>query len=362
MRVSIIGSAGIPANYGGYETFTENLVEHLGEQIDITVYCSSKAHKERHNNYKGAKLVYISLKANGWQSIIYDGLSLIQAAFKSDICLVLGISGAIFFPVFRIISRSKIVCNTDGIEWKRAKWSGLGKLFLKISEWLAMRSAHVVIADNLVIKDFHAERYGIVSEFIPYAGDHIIVEDFGKTLFEEFRIKRGQYYLNISRIEPENNTGTILEAFSRMPEQTLVIIGNWNNSNFSKNLREAYRIFPNIRMLDAMFDRQAEKNCIRANCKAYVHGQSVGGTSPALVEALTLNRVPLCFDVSFNRSTCNGLGLYFSTVSDLVEKVRTFDKTVNISDLQSDLHKLCNRIYNWKHISSEYLQIFMKIM
>ncbi|NTU70022.1 glycosyltransferase family 1 protein [bacterium] len=357
-HVAIIGSAGIPAKYGGYETFVENMVEHLSEKLELTVYCTDKIYPERRSSYKGATLKYVPLSANGWQSILYDGISLARAAFNADVCLVLGVSGAIFFPVFRLISRTKIVCNTDGIEWKRAKWSGLAKAILKLSEWLAVHNAHTVISDNLVIKEFIADHYGRSSIFIPYGGDHIVVKDFDDTLFNEFGIERESYFLNISRIEPENNSQTILEAFSRVPNEKLVMIGNWEDSAYGRYLFDTYHQRPNIRMLDAMFDRQDEKNCIRANCKAYVHGHSVGGTSPALVEALTLERIPVCFDVSFNRSTCNGLGFYFQAVDDLVKIIKSFDETVDLTVLKIDMRELCKRRYSWEVVSKQYLNVF----
>jgi glycosyltransferase involved in cell wall biosynthesis len=357
-RVSIIGSVGVPAKYGGFETLTENIVVHLREELKIVVYCSSVAYPEKSKSNNGAILKYVPLKANGWQSVFYDGMSLLRAAFNSDVCLVLGVSGAIFFPILRIVSRARLVCNPDGLEWKRAKWSGPAKAFLKFSEWLAVKSAHTVIADSLIIKEFIADRYGVKSIFIPYGGDHIVVKNFGDELFKEFSVVRDCYFLNISRIEPENNSGMILEAFSRVPDQTLVMIGNWGDSSYGKHLYEVYRKCPNIRLLGAMFDRQAEKNYLRANCKGYVHGHSVGGTSPALVEALTLKRIPVCFDVSYNRSTCDGLGLYFRTADDLVEKITQFDQMVDIPTVQANLQSLCDRRYRWKDISAHYFECF----
>lgn len=356
-RISIVGSVGIPARYGGFETFVENFVETLNDSAQITVFCSGKTYAEQPSSYKGAHLKYVNLRANGLQSIFYDGVSLMRAAFISDACLVLGVSGAIFFPLFRLMSRAKLVCNIDGTEWKRQKWSRAAKAFLRLSEYIAVRLAHVVVSDSRIIRDYVREEYHRPSTFIPYGGDHVRVCDFGDDLFEEFGIARGAYYLNIARIEPENNSGTMLEAFSRMPDKTFVIFGDWQGTAYAKDLWDRYHGFPNIRMLGTMFDRQQEKNCIRANCKAYIHGHSVGGTSPALVEALTLGRIPICYDVPYNRSTCNELGFYFKSTDNLVETVAVFEQTKEVEEMRTAVHVLCEARYRWKDVCASYLKV-----
>jgi len=135
--VSIIGTVGIPANYGGFETLTEHLVLNAYENIRYTVYCSSKAYEEKIKTYNGAQLKYINLKANGFQSILYDVLSLFKSR-KSDVILVLGTSGCIILPLLKKISKSKIIVNVDGVEWRRDKWNFFIKRFLKISEKMAV--------------------------------------------------------------------------------------------------------------------------------------------------------------------------------------------------------------------------------
>lgn len=356
-RISIVGSVGIPACYGGFETFVENFVEKMHDAAEITVFCSGKTYAEQPRTYKGARLKYVNLRANGSQSVLYDGVSLMRAAFTSDACLVLGVSGAVFFPLFRVISGAKLVCNIDGTEWKRQKWSRAAKAFLRFSEYLAVKLAHVVIADSRIIRDYVRTEYHRPSTFIPYGGDHVRVRDFGDELFEEFGIERGKYYLNIARIEPENNSGVMLEAFARIPDQTFVIFGDWQGSAYARDLWERYHALPNIRMLGTMFDRQQEKNCIRANCRAYIHGHSVGGTSPALVEALTLGRIPICFDVSYNRSTCDGLGFYFTSVDDLVATVVAFDQCPDVETIRSDIRALCEARYLWSDVCASYLEV-----
>ena len=147
-KVAVIGTVGIPAKYGGFETLTEYLVENSNEDFDFTVYCSKPKYKERPKSYKNSRLVYLPLEANGKSSIPYDALSIIHALFYADVLLVLGVSGAFLLPFVKFFTKKKIVTNIDGLEWKRDKWGGLAKKYLKKQEAIAVKYSHEVVADN----------------------------------------------------------------------------------------------------------------------------------------------------------------------------------------------------------------------
>ena len=149
-RIAIIGTVGLPAKYGGFETLTDHLVTNLSEQYQMTVYCSKKNYKkaERLNTYKGANLKYINLKANGVQSIPYDTLSILDALLKNDVLLILGVAGAWILPFVKFFTNKKIIISIDGIEWKREKWNNLAKLYLRWAEKLAVKYSHIDISDN----------------------------------------------------------------------------------------------------------------------------------------------------------------------------------------------------------------------
>lgn len=141
MNIAVVGVVGIPACYGGFESLVENLTLHKSDNVNYTVFCSSKAYQEHLNTHNEAKLVYLPLKANGVQSIPYDILSLVKCLkLKPDVVLILGVSGCIFLPFFKLFSKAKIVTNIDGLEWKRDKWNWLVKKFLKFSERIAVSS------------------------------------------------------------------------------------------------------------------------------------------------------------------------------------------------------------------------------
>ncbi|MFM9907794.1 MAG: DUF1972 domain-containing protein, partial [Chitinophagaceae bacterium] len=245
-KIAIIGTVGIPAKYGGFETLTEHLVKEIGDTYNITVYCTTKKYpkKDRKTKYLSANLKYLPLEANGIQSIPYDTLSIIHAIFYADVLLVLGVAGAWILPLVRLFTRKKIIISIDGIEWKRDKWNRLAKWYLWWAEKIAVKYSHADISDNESIQDYTAVRYKSLSNIIEYGADHTIKvkpTDRDKEMYPFLCLP---YAFKVCRIEPENNIHIVLEAFSKMNKYTLVMIGNWNNSEYGKNLKNKYAAFP----------------------------------------------------------------------------------------------------------------------
>ena len=202
--VAIIGSVGVPPKYGGYETFTDQLVRHLRNKFDFTVYCSSKRYEHKLNDYCGAKLVYLPFNANGFQSIIYDITAISHALLRSDTLLILGVSGCVFLPIVRLVSKKKIIVNIDGMEWKREKWNRFAKAFLKLSEKFAAKHASELITDNAEIHRYVMSEYRRDSVHIAYGGDHAVPERDIEEYRGKFGFLSGKYAFGVCRIEPEN--------------------------------------------------------------------------------------------------------------------------------------------------------------
>lgn len=171
-KVAVIGTVGVPAKYGGFETLVENLIgECCSEDVDYTVFCSGKAYPTRLKTYKNARLEYVPLHANGMQSIPYDIWSLIRTVGRGyDVVLILGVSGCLFLPLYRLLFRKRIVVNIDGLEHRRDKWGKWARKFLRLSERIAVKFADVVVADNKVIRDYVTETYRKPSVLIAYGG------------------------------------------------------------------------------------------------------------------------------------------------------------------------------------------------
>ena len=159
-KIYIIGTVGVPACYGGFESLVENLLNYTPEDVEYTVFCSSKAYTKRLKTYKGANLIYLNCNANGKDSILYDYESMKIAMYdKADIMLILGISGCFFLPKIKKEFRGKIITNIDGLEWKRDKWNFYTKWFLKFSERRAVYFSDVIIGDNKGITDYVMDKY-----------------------------------------------------------------------------------------------------------------------------------------------------------------------------------------------------------
>ena len=353
-KIAIIGTVGLPAKYGGFETLAEHLVTHLSDHFDFTVYCSQKKYKkeEQVKNYKGAKLKYIPLEANGVQSIPYDTISILHAVFTSDVLLILGVAGAWILPFVRLFSNKKIIISIDGIEWKRDKWSMTAKLYLWWAEKIAVRYSHIDISDNESIQDYTALRYQTLSRVIEYGADHTLVVKPTSQDYEKYFFLKNEYAVKVCRIEPENNVHLVLEAFRIQQQMRLVIVGNWNNSDYGKELKETYANTANISLFDPIYN-QREIDLIRGNATLYIHGHSAGGTNPSLVEAMYLALPVLAFKVSYNITTTENKAIYFSTSEELIKQLNTFS-TEQLNDLKAEMKAIANRRYTWKVIAKQY--------
>lgn len=353
-RIAIIGTVGLPAKYGGFETLAEHLVTELSDQYRFTVYCSGKKYRkeERVKNFYGAQLKYIPLDANGIQSIPYDTISILHALRKNDVLLILGVAGAWILPFIRLFTRKKIIISIDGIEWKRDKWPVLAKLFLWWSEKIAVRFSHVDISDNESIQDYTAFRYKTLSRVIEYGADHTLRVVPTTVDFQKYPFLKESYAVKVCRIEPENNVHMVLEAFSLLKQRTLVMVGNWNNSDYGRKLKNDYGTHPNIVLLDPIYD-QREIDLIRGNATIYIHGHSAGGTNPSLVEAMYLGLPVLAFKVSYNITTTEAKALYFSSVGELESLLNT-TKPENLIKIANDMKIIATRRYTWRYIARQY--------
>ncbi len=351
-KVAIIGTVGVPANYGGFETLVENLVRYHDANAlpyDVTVYCSSKSYDEQKPVYLSAHLKYIPLQANGAQSIVYDWISLLLAMWRADVILLLGVSGATMLPVVRLLSSAKIVTNIDGIEWRRQKWKGLAKWFLKFSEKVAVRFSHEVIADNGAIAEYIKETYGVDAHVIAYGGDHALGVE--AVPVDELKLP-SIYAFSVCRIEPENNVHMIIEAFAAQTDLPLVIVGNWDSSEYGRNLRVQYVGVDHIHLLNPIYDL-GKLNTLRSQANIYVHGHSAGGTNPSLVEAMHFGIPVFAYDCNFNRFTTEDKAIYFSDVHDLLQAL-TQKYPSNSGEMMA---AIAQRRYTWGIVAGLYFSL-----
>ncbi len=359
VTVAILGTVGVPARYGGFETLAENLVLHNAEaniSHDLEVYCSAKAYPERISVFKGASLRYLSLDANGKQAMFYDMWSLIDSALRgTDVVILLGHGGSFIIPVLKLFSKTKFITNIDGIEWRREKWTGLARWIIRKSEAMAVKHSHIVVADNEAIREYVASEFGEDCKVIPYGGDHAIqmdaVEIPGVDLPEV-------YALGLCRIEPENNVGMILEAFSQMPEKPLVFVGNWENSEYGRALRQRFGGMANIRLLDPVYD-PGNLRWLRDRACAYIHGHSAGGTNPSLVEMMHFGIPVFAHGCDFNRYSTENSAVYFETPAELVAAVRGLEAG-RAREIGGAMREIAQRRYTWEQVGRAYFALMQR--
>jgi glycosyltransferase involved in cell wall biosynthesis len=353
-KIAIIGTVGLPANYGGFETLAHHLVKNLSHKFDFTVYCSSKkyAKSQRTKKYLGAKLKYLPFNANGVQSVIYDSVSILHAILFSDVLLILGVAGAWLLPFVRLFTRKRIIISIDGIEWKRDKWNTLARMYLWWAEKIAVKYAHIDISDNESIQDYTALRYQSLSRVIEYGGDHARPVSFNFEDQERYQFLGNWYAIKTCRIEPENNIQMILRAFVESKKYKLVMIGNWNNSAYGRSLREEYCAFENIVLLDPIYD-QGTLDVLRSNASLYVHGHSAGGTNPSLVEAMSLGLPVLSYNVCYNRTTTENKAAFFASDNDIVSFLNQVDSAC-LNRIAISMKEIAQRRYCWELIAKKY--------
>ena len=359
-RIAIIGTVGLPAKYGGFETLVEQLIPHIENDFDITVYCSSKFYKkEERKSYHGkAKLKYLPFKANGIQSIPYDILSIFHAAFKSDMLLILGVSGCLVLPFVKFFTRKKVFVNIDGIEWKRNKWNYFIKTFLRYSEIFAVETAEAIITDNQVITDYMETAYNYKSHLIEYGGDQAQYVPVTNNAIIDYHFLSSKYAFTVCRIEPENHIHMILDAMSQQTQLQLVIIGNWKNSEYGIGLKEKYGNIEHIHLLDPIYELEV-LNRIRSNCYVYLHGHSAGGTNPSLVEAMNLGLPIVAYDVMYNKETTEKKAVYFNNTNELMEIINQLDDTTR-KNLADKMLEIAKRRYTWEVIANKYKTMLLE--
>jgi glycosyltransferase involved in cell wall biosynthesis len=352
-RIAIIGTNGIPPKYGGFETLVGNLVQNLKDEFAFIIYCSKiHKYKQRYDD-KNIKTVYFPLFANGWQSILYDTLSIIHAFFCADTLLILGPISAGFILSLNKIFKKRIVTNYGGIEWKRDKIIKIGQKFAYFNYKVAISNSNVHVVDNDAIgielqNDFHIDSF----EIIAYGGDHVSPVDNYEHLLVKYPFLNEKYFLSVGRSQIDNNQHLLLETFFQMKDKKLVIIANWEFNEYGRELKKKYAGTENIVILDAIYEQNI-LDTIRANCDVYIHSQSQCGTAPSLVEAMTLNLPIISYNVPTNRATTDNKSLYFSTSEELINIISSLNDKEK-QKIREAMGKIAKERYTWKIVAEQY--------
>ena len=357
LKIAILGTRGVPNNYGGFEHIAGYLSRGLVQKgHDVTVYNSSK-HPYQQSEWHGVHIVHCFdpeylIGVPG--QFVYDLNCILDTRKRNyDIILMLGYTSSSVWG-FLYPRKSIVITNMDGLEWQRTKYSKPVRLFLKIAEKLAVQSSRFHVADSPVIKDYLDNKYRINSKYIAYGAGLYPAAD--ENLLIEYGLNKYQYFLLMARMEPENNVEMILDGYCLTSTKTkFVVIGNTGNG-FGKYLVEKYKDEKRIIFLGAIFNEMKVQS-ITTYCKLYFHGHSVGGTNPSLLDAMAA-RAPLAIhNNAFNRSIIKGNALMFTNVSDVCNLINA-RKYLNEIHINNNYDTISNN-FSWDRIISQYESYFI---
>jgi glycosyltransferase involved in cell wall biosynthesis len=356
--IHIIGIVGVPGNYGGFETLTDNLLDsEVMQRQGIIVYCEAAVAQAQNGVYKGATLRALRWKANGWQSIFHDTVALWSASRKGGVVLVLGTSATFWLPLLRRLFKcNRYIVNMAGLEWSRSKWGPLAKQLLRYNEEVAAKSAHRFIADNQGLVDYVLKTYGRKADLIAYGGDQFVNVLADRSVFLDYSLPP-VYDFAMARAQVDNNLEMIIQAYIRQGS-SLVFVSNWDSNEYGRSLRERYKGIPNLHLIGPVYDI-AKVKALHARVRLYVHGHSAGGTNPVLVEAMWAGLATAAFDVNFNRYTTRGKAFYFDSSTDLEHLLMSISQK-SLDDCGVTLRKTAEANYSWHSIRSAYENIILE--
>ena len=375
-HVFIIGSRGLPAKYGGFETFVEELVSHQqSNQIKYHVAQLSENETGKHLIYKTADVFEIKKRSFGAANVIFYDRDAIVYAIKyiksnhitNPIFYILGNTlGAFIGHYVKLIHKigGKLYVNPDGLEWQRSKWIKPIQVYLKYSEKKMAEKADLIISDNQGIEDYLKAEYDyVVSKVIAYGtNDVLMVPGIAQPWLDKYGIQVGAYYLVVGRFVPENNYEAIIRNFMvSSTEHDLVIITNHLGDPYFEKLRQLTNFDQDkrIKFVGTVYDKE-QLTAIRKHAFAYIHGHAVGGTNPGLLEAMSTTDLNLVFDVSFNQNVALDSALFWQlgTLTEVMSQAENLDSKAVVM-LAQKAREIIAEKYTWGKIVGQYEELFL---
>jgi len=357
MRIAILGTRGIPAHYGGFETFAEELSTRLALVGNtVSVYCRERPPE---SPWRGVELRYLpTIRHKYFDTLAHTFLSTLHLLFhRADVALYCNAANAIFTPLARLAGMP-VALNVDGIERKRKKWNRLAKAWYLISERLATILPTAVVTDAEAIAGYYRERYGKATDFIPYGAEVGKLES--TEALRALGLEPGRYFLYVSRMEPENHALEVREAFEKVrTEMKLALIGD---APYSADYIRQVRATTDQRIVmpGAIYGRGYQE--LGSHCFAYIHATTVGGTHPALIEAMGRGALALYRNTEENAEVAAGTGIAFEE-HDLAE---TIERVLGMREDERNAlrRRAADRVrerYSWDAVTAQYEELFRRI-
>jgi glycosyltransferase involved in cell wall biosynthesis len=359
MRIAMLGTRGVPAHYGGFETAVEEIGQRLVSRgHEVTVYCRDAGEAPR-DDYLGMKLVHLpSLKGKAVETLSHTALSALHLLThpRHDVAIVFNAANAPFLPLLRM-SGTPVAVHVDGLEWRRAKWGGAGRRYYRWAESYAVQWADALIADAQGIADYYTEEFGAPTELLTY-GAPIQVSPKSNRL-GELGVSPQGFHLVVARFEQENHVEEIVAGYrNSRAELPLLVVGSAPYADdYTARVRQAAGSDPRIRMLGGVWDQELLDQ-LYANCLTYLHGHSVGGTNPSLLRAMGAGADVIAYDVDFNREVLGEFGRYFANLGDIAPLLFAAE-VLPEEATERGLHfrtRAANR-YDWHEVAAGYEQL-----
>lgn len=369
LKIALLGTRGIPANHGGFETCVEEIGERLVKKgHEVWVYSKKNGQNKHSRLYKGMQIVKIPrIRAKGFETLFSTVLSVLHSIlYKFDFYMVFNGANSpalIFYKLFK----KKYGLNTDGLEWKRDKWGFLGKNYYKISERISVFLCKNLVSDSQGIHDYYKEKYNADSTIIAYGADipQQYPENKVSSVLKELGIKKNNYFLQVTRFEPENHPLLTLQAFHRVQtDNKCVIVGGANfRTSYLEKIENEKNKNKNI-ILPGFIYHKEKLSIVWQNCFCYIHGNSVGGTNPALLQAMAAGRPVIALNCRFNRNTLNGYGYFYERNKESLSSQITYllKNQEEGEQFAKDALERVQTAYSWDKITEEYEDLFHKIV
>ena len=354
MKIGLLGTRGIPNRYGGFEEFAEQVCKYWADSgHEVFVYCEDNESKEVYEYDKVSQVFIKASKLPGLSQFIYDYRCTKHALIQNlDVIYHAGYATSVFGNlVFKKGLNGKLIYNMDGLEWKRSKFNRITRGLTKKLEKAAALSGAELVSDNKGIQDYLKSEYGVPSTLIEYGADVINDE------IECFEGYPEVFDLVIARFEPENHIEEIIAAYENQRDTTLVLVANMNTKLYYK-LSSRIERAPNIIFNGPIYDKK-ELAFLKTNCRYYIHGHSVGGTNPSLLEALAGGCNIMIHDNEFNKDVVSKHGHCWSTQAELESLLKSDPK--RLTKVEDQL-EYCTKRFSWKKISEKHLDLFGKML
>lgn len=361
MKIAILGTRGIPNQYGGFEQFAEYLAVGLQARgHEVAVYLPH-FHPYKEDTFRGVRLHRIyspEHRLGAAANFLYDFLCLRDAVNRGyDVALECGYQSASISYYLGPLRGTSIVTNMDGLEWKRAKWSPLVQRLTRLFEALAVRRSHALVADNVGIQSYLHETYGADSTYIPYGAE--LVDEAPEAPLAGYQVDPGKYFLAIARLEPENNLEMLIEGYRlAKPAVPLLIIGN-HHTPYGRLLQESCKDLEGVRFLGGIYQKPI-LDALRHHARIYFHGHTVGGTNPSLLEAMGCGATIAAHDNPFNRSVVQENAFFFHSPEEVGILMGTNPELRKAAFLEGNA-ALIRGTFSWTQVVDQYEGLFRTV-